>query len=64
VETKHEILQKTGVTSDQFDKAFRKFFGSECEPGSVPGIWLAKFLQTLTNRIHSPCRRSRSLVKS
>jgi len=49
--TKHEILLKTGVTSDQYDKAFRKFFGSECEPGAVPQIWIAQFLQTLTNRI-------------
>ena len=49
--TKHEILLKTGVTSDQYDKAFRKFFGSESEPGAVPEIWLVQFLQTLTNRI-------------
>jgi hypothetical protein len=49
--TKHEILLKTGVTSDQYDKAFRKFFGSECEPGAVPQIWIAQFVQALTNRI-------------
>jgi hypothetical protein len=49
--TKHEILLKTGVTSDQYDKAFRKLFGSECEPGAVPQLWIAQFLQTLTNRI-------------
>ena len=49
--TKTDIIHKTGVTSDQDDKAFRKFFGSECEPGAVPQIWIAQFLQTLTNRI-------------
>jgi hypothetical protein len=49
--TKTDIIHKTGVTSDQYDKAFRKFFGSECEPGSVPSIWIAQFLRTLTNRI-------------
>jgi hypothetical protein len=32
--TKHEILLKTGATSDQYDKAFRKFFGSEMRAGS------------------------------
>ena len=49
--TKHDIIYETGVTSDQCDKAFRKFFCSECEPGAVPQIWVAQFLQTLTNRI-------------
>jgi hypothetical protein len=49
--TKHDIIQKTGITSETFDRAFKRFFGSECEPGAVPEIWIAQFLQTLTNRI-------------
>jgi hypothetical protein len=51
IHSKHSIMVQTGATCEQFDRAFRKFFGSECEPGAVPQIWIAQFLQTLTNRI-------------
>jgi hypothetical protein len=47
--SKHDILQKTGITSETFDRATRRFFGEVVD--SVPQIWLAQFLQTLTNRI-------------
>jgi hypothetical protein len=48
--SKHEILQRTGATSDQYDRAAKRYFGEVVY--SVPEIWIAKFLQTLTNRIH------------
>jgi hypothetical protein len=58
--TKHEILQKTGVTSETFYGPFKRFFGSECEPGAVPQIWIAQFLQTLTNKIRQHAKNSDS----
>jgi hypothetical protein len=47
---KGDVLQQTGATSADFDRAFRRTFGSEYQPDSVPDIWLPKLLQLLVNR--------------
>jgi hypothetical protein len=51
--TKHDILAMTGATSEQYDRAFRKFFGTVEIQGSnsIPEIWIAQFLKSLTKRI-------------
>ena len=47
--TKHDIIHKTGITSETFDRVTRRFFGEVVD--SVPEIWIGQLLQTLTNRI-------------
>ena len=50
--TKHDILQKTGITSETFDRATRRFFGEVVD--SVPEIWMVQFIKTITNKLIYP----------
>jgi hypothetical protein len=49
---KHQILQRTGATSDQFDRLAKKWFGSETPVTDVHEIWLLRFIAALTNKLN------------
>jgi hypothetical protein len=48
--SKHDVLKLTGVSSDAFDRATRRFFGEVVD--SVPEIWIAQFVKQLTNKLN------------
>ena len=48
--TKHDILQKTGITSETFDRTAKRYFGEVVD--SVPEIWIVQFIKTITNKIN------------